>query len=356
MKKAIAVLLTLTIFCGGFVTAFAADHSNSGSLMNFNLSNIYFNNSFSDINEAAWYGTKQQAVIKKAVDLGIMNGMKNSTFYPGGNLKISEAVKMAAVVHSIYCGDTAAFTADGKPWYQGYIDYAISNGIISAGVVKDYNAYATRTQMAYIFAHALPASELKQINTVNSLPDVTDSTPNSSFIYSLYRAGVLTGDAGTRAFRPDSNISRAEAAAIITRIVLSSDRQHFEILPDNADLKSHDPEYAIFNDSGIGIALGYQPANRLKTFFNTDPINNEKYGFTATDGAVQIYDLLNMISTFSSDSAFESSLDFMKKMKSEIGYEGVSGIIRFDDKGMLIINKAQYMLFSNGEFVAADKN
>lgn len=283
MKKTISALLTLILCWGGFTAAFAADNSNSASLLNFRLGNTYINNSFSDVNEASWYGTKQQAVIKRAVDLGIMNGMGNGAFYPDSNIKISEAVKMAAVVHSIYNGDNASFTAAGKPWYQGYVDYALSNGIISAGAIKDYNAYATRTQMVYIFAHTLPASELKQINTVNSLPDVTNSTPNSSYIYSLYRAGVLTGDAGTRAYRPDSNISRAEAAAIIARIVLPSERQHFEILPHNADLKSHGPEYAIYNDSGISLALGYQSAEVLKTFFNTGPATTDKYGFT--DGA-----------------------------------------------------------------------
>jgi ABC-type branched-subunit amino acid transport system substrate-binding protein len=113
-------------------------------------------------------------------------------------------------------------------------------------------------------------------------------------------------------------------------------------------------DYQAYMDNIVMVPLyPYSQSEELNKFCTRF---DEKYGFTATDGAVQIYDLLNMISTFSSDSAFESSLDFMKKMKSESGYEGVSGIIRFDDKGMLIINKAQYMLFSNGEFVAADKN
>lgn len=279
MRKAIAILLTLTIFCGSFITVFA-ENPKSESMVNFMFRNIYINNQFSDVNEAAWYGTKQQAVIKKAFELGIINGMGNGTFKPDSNLKISEAVKMAAVVHSTFNGDDASFGLTGKPWYQGYVDYAISNGIISANAFKDYNAYATRTQMAYIFANALPAAELQQINTINSIPDVTNSTANNSFIYSLYRAGALTGDAGTRAFRPDHKISRAEAAAIITRIALPNNRQHFEILPANADLKSHGPKYAVYNNSGIGLALGYQDKSILKTFFNADPINDEKYGFT----------------------------------------------------------------------------
>ena len=280
MNKVIAALLTLTIFCGSFNAVFAADNHNTKSFANFNFKNTYVNNQFSDVNEAAWYGTKQQAVIKSVFELSIMNGMGNGTFCPDSNLKLSEAIKMASVVHSIYNGGSVLSNVAGKSWYQGYVDYAISNGIISANTFKNYDSYATRGQLAYIFANALPANELQQINTINSIPDVTNNTLNSSFIYTLYRAGVLTGDAETRAFRPDHKISRAEAAAIITRIALPNRRQHFEILPNHADLKSHEPQYAIYNNAKISLALGYQDKNVLNTFFHSDPINQEKYGFT----------------------------------------------------------------------------
>lgn len=113
-------------------------------------------------------------------------------------------------------------------------------------------------------------------------------------------------------------------------------------------------EYRDYMDNIVMVPLfPYSQSEELDKFCERF---NEQYSFAATDEAIQVYDLLCMISTYSLDSTVESSLDFMKKMKSESGYEGVSGRIRFDDKGMLIINKAQYMLFRNGEFVAADKN
>lgn len=281
MKKVIAVLLTLTIFWGSSTTtAVAATNTTSVPMENFITRNSYIYNQFLDVNEVAWYGATQQGVIQRVYELNIMNGIGNKTFSPNGDLKICEAIKMAAVIRSVYNGDKVLFNSTGEPWYKDYVNYAISNGIISVNTFKDYNAHTTRAQMAYIFANALPASELQQINTINSISDATKSITNSDSIYSLYRAGVLTGDAGTRGFRPDSKISRAEAAAIVVRLVLPMNRQHFEILPANADLKSYAPKYAIYNKAGNSLALGYQPTNTLNTFFNSDPINNEKYGFT----------------------------------------------------------------------------
>lgn len=43
-------------------------------------------------------------------------------------------------------------------------------------------------------------------------------------ILALYRAGILTGDERTRAFRPSDTITRAEAAAIISRVALPTTR------------------------------------------------------------------------------------------------------------------------------------
>jgi len=77
--------------------------------------------------------------------------------------------------------------------------------------------------MAYIFSRSLPESEFAQINNITSIPDVNQSTRYNDAIFLLYRAGVLTGNAqGT--FRPNDNINRAEAAAIISRVILPDTR------------------------------------------------------------------------------------------------------------------------------------
>ena len=103
------------------------------------------------------------------------------------------------------------------------MDYAIANNIITANDFKDYQRSATRAEMGYIFSRSLPAAEFAEINTVNSLPDVNNGTPYSSSILMLYKAGIVMGDT-TGAFFPANPITRAEASAIISRLILPDTR------------------------------------------------------------------------------------------------------------------------------------
>ncbi|MCL2124461.1 MAG: S-layer homology domain-containing protein [Oscillospiraceae bacterium] len=179
---------------------------------------------FTDVNEDAWYGTAQQNVVRLAYELKIVDGKSGGLFDPAGAIKISEAIKMAAVVHNIYNGGTGEFE-QGSPWYGVYVDYAVENGIIAADDFDDYDRNATRAEMAYIFANSIPDTEFGRINYSSSLPDVTEDTDYYESISLLFNAGVLTGSGATHMFYPDRDISRAEACAIIARVVLPMQRE-----------------------------------------------------------------------------------------------------------------------------------
>jgi len=152
-----------------------------------------------------------------------MQGNSANTFNPAGNITIAEAITTAARVHSIYMTGTDNFVI-GSPWYQTYVDYAKANGIINADSFSDYTKAATRAEMAYIFSRALPEDEFTPQNTVNSLPDVKSGTTYSAAVFMLYKAGVLAGNDDRGTFNPGNNIARAEAAAIISRVILPSTR------------------------------------------------------------------------------------------------------------------------------------
>ena len=194
----------------------------TGSMSNFVKSKTYSPGMFSDVNENQWYGYTQQKVIASAYEYGLMQGSGN-TFNPTGNMTIAEAVTIAARVHHIYNGGNGEFT-QGSPWYQVYVDYCIGKGIVNAGTFSDYNKAATRAEMAYIFSRALPETEFSSQNTVNALPDVTSSTPYYSAIITLYKAGVVAGSDTQGTYNPGNNITRAEAAAIISRVILKDTR------------------------------------------------------------------------------------------------------------------------------------
>ena len=219
-KMGITMPLSLT---GSNAGQPASPPSGVPSMSNFTKSKAYSPGLFTDINENEWYGQNREGVIALAYEYDLMQGSGAAAFKPAENMTIAQAITVAARVHSIYSGGNGGFI-QGNVWYQVYVDYAIANGIIAAADFTDYNRMATRAQMAYIFSHALPSVEYTAQNTVNTLPDVNSGTPHYSGILTLYRAGVVGGDSGTGAFRPNDNVSRAEAAAIITRIILPSTR------------------------------------------------------------------------------------------------------------------------------------
>lgn len=186
---------------------------------------LYVTGQFIDVNENEWYGVYGDGSIQTAVCLGIMNGYSDGTFLPNNDLKLCEAIKMALTVYDIYNFGAPQEYEMGPIWYEQIVASAIEKGIILEGDFADYNASATRCEMAYIFSRALPESELAQINSVLSLPDVTDVTEYSASVFLLYRAGILTGNDAQGTFAPYTTISRAQAAAIIARLAVVSMRK-----------------------------------------------------------------------------------------------------------------------------------
>lgn len=195
----------------------------TASMDNFSLFSSY--SGYSDVDESKWYGTQKQGVVRQAVRLGIMAGRGHSRFAPDDSITLAEVVKMAAVTHSIYMGDGYVFDQkQGDHWWDTYLTYAVFSGILGAQDFADLQQTASRAQMAYVFAHALPEMELERLHSGVKIPDVSDSAPYAAEIRLLYQAGVLQGRGTDGRFAPDSNISRAEAAAIIARVALKTAR------------------------------------------------------------------------------------------------------------------------------------
>ena len=208
---------------GGFMTAPGATTTGAADMSNFRKVNSYAPGMFADVDESEWYGFERQKVIANVYEYGLMQGSGADTFNPSGNMTLAEAIAVAARVRSIYSGASGVFAQSGA-WYQVYVSYAIDNGIITAGDFSSYTRAATRAEIAYIFSNALPDNEYAGLNTVNSLPDVNNDTSYRDAIIILYSAGVLSGSDAQGAFNPDGNITRAESAAIISRVILPETR------------------------------------------------------------------------------------------------------------------------------------
>jgi len=221
-KKLISILLaTMTVLVFTLSgTSAAADTPNS--MDNFIRVNSYSPGQFSDVDENEWYGANQQKVVAIAYDFGLMMG-SGAKFNPKSNITLAEAITVAARVHSIYKEGKEEFT-QVDPWFKVYVDYAVDNRLIGPEDFTVFNRAATRAEMAYIFSRLLPPEELAAQNTVKSLPDVNNDTQYNEAIFMLYRVGVLTGSDASGTFHPDNSITRAEAAAIISRVILPDSR------------------------------------------------------------------------------------------------------------------------------------
>jgi len=179
---------------------------------------------FTDIPASAWFYND----VKTAWETGLIDGKTASQYAPNDELTYAEAVKLAACMHQLYT--TGSVTLDnGDPWYQSYVDYATTNGIISGDY--DMNAPATRMGFMEIFANALPAETYSVINSIadEAIPDVPMTHPLAAEIYKLYRAGIVQGVDAAHNCNPNSEIKRSEVAAILTRMMNPDERISFKI-------------------------------------------------------------------------------------------------------------------------------
>lgn len=247
-----------------------------------------------DVPSGSWYET----YISACTQMGLMNGMLNNCFYPENPLTIAEGIAVAVRAYeSIHpeavqpalpaetdpsaegapemegTAETGAETppgdaesptedaenapqavpdsgdqADGEvPWYQESLVLADQYGIYHPGeFTAGLETAIHRNQMAYLFANAL-GDDYAVLNQVSALPDVEASDLYSQQIFTLYRAGILSGRDAYGTFAPEEPVTRSEAAALLTRLVQPAARLTFTLQEEPDDL-----ETILFGHSGEG--------------------------------------------------------------------------------------------------------
>ena len=248
MRKFTCVLLALLLLFTAATPVFAAEPG----LQNFGVQTIY--TGFSDVSDSDWYAESVQTVC----EYGLMKGKNAEKFSPSGNITVAETLATVCRLHDIYYGGSGEFE-QAEPWYQVYIDTWRSfadDGFYSEST-SFWTSPITRELFAYVIAQALPGEAYAALNQImpRDIPDVMPGSDRTDAVYMLYNAGILTGStenglAGV--FHPERPISRAEAAAILARIVVPSLRK-------TVILRSSVPETPVDGGSGSGNA-GLPPA------------------------------------------------------------------------------------------------
>lgn len=182
-----------------------------------------YNNNFTDVGTSDWFYNS----VAEAYKYDLVNGKSATKFDPKGNVTIAEVITMADKLHSYASSGTLSpsIQMEAEPWYTLFVRYAETKQIISTGEFSgEYNRPATREELAHIFAHAIPDNGYQQINVVTTLPDIDSSNKYYNDVIKLYNAGIISGNDYRGTFTPKANITRAEAAAIASRLALPSTR------------------------------------------------------------------------------------------------------------------------------------
>ena len=196
---------------------------------------------FTDVEEKSWYALW----VDLAYNTGIMAGIGGGEFEPEREITVAEALQMAANMTSRYRGDTFHSSSSASvPWYNEAVAYCQATGILSPGQFDSYERIITRRELAQVFAATTLAQSLPLRNSLSlireAVTDVSPDDPAAGAVWSLYARGILTGVDRNLSFRPDTNVTRAEAAALATR--LARPEQRIDLFTPPVVLQEEFPE------------------------------------------------------------------------------------------------------------------
>ena len=206
---------------------------------------------YADVRESDWYYSSA----KLCAEMGLMNGTDRG-FEPTKTLSVAECAALAARLLEGYTGKPIPANAQGAAWYQNYMDYlgqyvdTRTRSIYGMLPWDEPDRPATRWEFALFLSLVMDGNEsaFPALNSVSEgdLPDVKDD----AVVLSLYNAGILKGtdDAGT--FQGSKTLTRAEAAAMVTRMARSGERLIFTLKPAQSQPKTGD--MAAFVDQYLG--------------------------------------------------------------------------------------------------------
>jgi len=183
-------------------------------------------NIFRDVPDNTWYSDSVEYVYKN----GIFSGISDTLFAPDMELTRGMAVAVLGRIENI---DTSDYTnmsySDVNPsaYYAPYIEWAAQNNIVASygnGIFKPDESI-TREQISLIIKNYIAYKGGDTSTDMELLFDDTSliSQWAEEGVKCCVKNGIILGD-NQNMFNPKKYVSRAEFAAIITRIITSSNQ------------------------------------------------------------------------------------------------------------------------------------
>ncbi len=155
--------------------------------------------------------------IENLLKMNVVSGYDDATYRPDENVTRAEFVKMVTGLFGVKEETTVRFTdVNNDAWYAESVSNAVGAGLITGYDSKFMpDDFITRQDVAVIIYRLEGVSGLDNV----SVYEYGDKTEISDYaaeaVKYLTETGIINGDNGM--FRPNENITRAEAAAIIWR-------------------------------------------------------------------------------------------------------------------------------------------
>ncbi len=148
---------------------------------------------------------------------GIINGFTDGTFRPENNVTRAEFIKMLVAALKLEIGGDVQFDdVNAGDWHYAYIATAFNKGIVN-GVGTGFNpdGAITRQDASAIVYRAIMAGT--EADGVTFADDSQIADYAKAAVAALSANGIILGSDGY--FNPTNNMTRAEAATIIQRIL-----------------------------------------------------------------------------------------------------------------------------------------
>lgn len=248
MKRICSKIVSLA-FCSFLL----AGNLFSLAINNINFSANSYESRFGDVFSTDWYYDSVYLCQKS----GIFIGDNTNRFFPTKTITAQECYAVLTRLHQQYINNNSPLVElDGEVWSAPYLRYCLEQHIVFPAEVSN-STVLTRELFTRFLSRIYDFSSFDKINSIIDIVDYDVATDLGKQILALYQTGIYSGTDVYGCFSPLAELSRAECATIITRLIYPEKRIHIgeSISPYKVELKFLQGSNSVYNFDGKYVYL-----------------------------------------------------------------------------------------------------